>query len=113
MEISVSLPLDGAYLRRQCPSCAREFKWHHGPTDERPTDFADPPIYYCPYCGQPAGVDEWLTAEQVEYVQRMIAGPAMREVASELDVIARRSSGGFLSMTVESADEPEAPDPLV
>lgn len=113
MEISVSLPLDDGFLRRQCSNCGRQFKWHHGPTDDRPSDFADPPMYYCPYCGEPAGVDDWLTDEQVEYVQAMAAGPAMREISEEFERMARRHSSGLVKMSVKSTGEPELPDPLV
>ncbi len=112
MKISVSLPLDNGFLRRQCPNCGRQFKWHHGPTDDRPPDSVDPPMYYCPYCGEPAAVNNWLTDEQVEYVQGMAAGPAMREITDELKRMARRHSGGLLKMSVGSSGEPEAPDPL-
>lgn len=115
MEISISLPLDSGFLRRQCPNCGRHFKWHHGPTDDRPNDVADPPMYYCPYCGEPARPDEWLTDEQAEYVRGMAAGPAMREITDELKDIARRTrrkSRGLLSMSVKSSGQPEPPDPL-
>lgn len=113
MEIRVSLPLDGGFLRRQCPNCGRHFKWHSGPTDDRPDDFADPPMYYCPYCGKAAGIDEWLTDEQRDFTLGMAAGPAMREITDELSRMARRHSGGLLKMSVESSRQPEPSDPLI
>ena len=50
MEIRASLPLDADFLRRQCPECGRQFKWHVGPTEDTPEEFVDPPVYHCPYC---------------------------------------------------------------
>ena len=35
MDFQVSLPLDSdGFLRRECPHCMQEFKWHHGPANE-------------------------------------------------------------------------------
>ena len=33
MEVSFPLDSDG-FIRRECPHCEREFKWHHGPANE-------------------------------------------------------------------------------
>jgi hypothetical protein len=113
MDISVSLPLDGGFLRRQCPNCGRQFKWHHGPTDERPHDFIDPPLYFCPYCGEASTLDKWLTDEQREYMLGMAAGPATREITDELQRVVGRHTSKFLKMSVRPSSEPEPPDPLV
>jgi hypothetical protein len=52
MDIPITLPLDSdGFLRRECPKCEREFKWHEGPTEDRPQDWNDPPVYWCPLCG--------------------------------------------------------------
>lgn len=81
---SISLPADGTFLRRECPSCNRQFKWHHGPTDDRPEEEIDPSVYFCPYCGESALPDHWWTQEQAEYARQVSAGPIMREVTAEL-----------------------------
>lgn len=66
-------PIDcDGFLRRECPSCAGEFKWHNGPTDSRPDDVVDPPQYSCPLCGQRANHDQWFTQRQVEYQQELV-----------------------------------------
>lgn len=66
-------PLDtDGYLRRECPSCTGEFKWHNGPTDSRPDDAADPSQYSCPLCGRRASHDQWFTQRQVEYQQELV-----------------------------------------
>ena len=84
MEYSVSLPVDNGFLRRECPHCQRQFKWHHGPTDSRPPDAVDPNIYSCPYCGETAALGDWWTREQIEYVQRRTSsGPLIRSLAEE------------------------------
>lgn len=106
------MPLDSGFLRRECPNCMRQFKWHAGPTDDRPEDAADPPQYYCPYCGLPAGPDSWWTEEQVEYMEGVATGPAMRELEDELTDTARRASNRFFRISVESDATPSPPDPL-
>lgn len=104
---SMSIPLDEGYLRRECPHCERQFKWHHGPTDDRPKDFADPAVYFCPYCGETAGPDAWWTQEQLKHARNVLTGPALREVADELRKVVK-GSGGLLSMSVDY-DEPMPP----
>lgn len=103
-------PLDHGFLRRECPHCEREFKWHHGPTDDRPQDALDPDVYWCPYCGEPAPLDEWWTRVQLEFATQSLAGPAMQEIANELQQ-ALKSASGFVKTSVEY-DEVEAPDAL-
>lgn len=84
MELRITLPLDNGFLRRECPHCRRQFKWHDGPTDARPSDAPDPPFYHCPYCGDPAPPDAWWTEEQLEHAEQAVAGPALRAVEDEL-----------------------------
>lgn len=73
MEIPVELPLDSdGFLRRECPSCGDEFKWHYGPTDSRPDGIVDPPLYTCPLCGAKADGDRWFTQDQVRYQQQLV-----------------------------------------
>ena len=69
-EISVPIPTDhDGYLRRECPTCGGQFKWHHGPiSDESPSE-PSPSVYYCPLCGAAADTDAWWTQEQVAYAQ--------------------------------------------
>ncbi|MCH8565196.1 hypothetical protein LTH96_05545 [Nesterenkonia sp. LB17] len=65
-QIPVSLPLDSdGFLRRECPSCEREFKWFsHAEDDENAELVAQ---YFCPLCGVAAGSDSWWTHAQLEY----------------------------------------------
>jgi hypothetical protein len=70
VQLSISLPLDSDdFLRRECPTCEREFKWL--PQQEDAGDGEDasaatardaeaPQHYYCPYCAVTAPSDAWL-----------------------------------------------------
>ncbi len=111
MSYSVPLPLDEGFLRRECPHCERQFKWHHGPTDERPEDAADPEVYWCPYCGETAPPDHWWTSEQLEFAQASIAGPAIRDIADEFNSSLGGQRNSFIKMSM-SYDEPEPPSAL-
>lgn len=84
MEIPIEMPLDNGYLRRECPHCEREFKWHHGPTDDAPPDAPNPGRYTCPYCGEKADHDQWFTQAQAEHIRESAAGPAMQMISDEL-----------------------------
>lgn len=112
VEMSVAVPLDeDGFLRRECPTCEREFKW-------LPTETGDPPPpagYYCPYCGVQAQPDAWLTNAQVEMihnkVMREVVGPTMQDFGRSLGRIAQ-SSGGLIRAEVEGPDIPPEADPL-
>lgn len=108
---SISLPSDGPFLRRECPSCSRQFKWHHGPTDDRPEEEIDPSVYFCPYCGESALPDHWWTQEQAEYARQVSAGPIMRETTADLRKGLRTSRKSLIKFSVD-CEEPEPPAPL-
>jgi hypothetical protein len=77
--IAVSIPLDSdGFLRRECPTCEREFKWRPAAEDET-ADEPDAAGYFCPYCAIQAPVDHWHTRAQLDYVgaigTREIVGP--------------------------------------
>lgn len=115
MVFSVQIPLDSdGFLRRECPSCLRQFKWFYGETDDRPFDAVDPDEYCCPYCGSTAPSDHWWTQDQLDYAVGE-AGPEItreveRRMKREIDRINRRSS--FLKLDVATAPPPPPP-PLV
>ncbi|ELB92273.1 hypothetical protein Rwratislav_14918 [Rhodococcus wratislaviensis IFP 2016] len=79
--MNVPIPLDDdGYLRRECPTCEQQFKWHHGPINDEFEGGLEPSEYFCPLCGVPAGTDQWWTKEQIEYAQ----GRAMPEILTQL-----------------------------
>ena len=109
--ISVSLPLDAdGFLRRECPHCEQEFKWHHGKTEEAPEDYVYPEVHWCPRCGKSATLNQWWTPAQLEYTRSAAMGPALDQLGQELKDAVRGSK--FLKIEL-SNDRPEVPDPLV
>lgn len=114
MQIQVSLPLDAdGFLRRECPHCTQEFKWHHGPANEEAEAAQDPPAFTCPLCGQPAGPDSWFTQAQVDLIERASAPMVEKVVEDELDKIFRRVSSKHLSVKRTGRMElPDQADPL-
>ena len=73
ISIRVTMPLDSdGFLRRECPTCERQFKWFghaEGDSAAEPVD-----QYFCPLCGAQHGVASWWTREQLDYA-RDAAGP--------------------------------------
>jgi Zn ribbon nucleic-acid-binding protein len=61
-------------------------------------------MYYCPYCGLAAGPDEWWTESQLEYAEEIAAGPAVREIADELERALRPINRGLVNFSVEPPD---------
>ena len=111
---SVSFPVDNGFLRRECPHCQSQFKWHHGPTEDRPASAVDPDVYFCPYCGETARPDEWWTRDQIEYAEQAALGPITHDLGDEL----KRSLGqiqgsGLFKVTFSVGEnEPEPPAAL-
>lgn len=116
MNLSVSMPIDSqGFLRRECPRCEQQFKWHHGPANEEAEGQPPPPTYYCPLCGEPADVDSWWTQEQIEYARGVATPAAMRFIHDELAAAFRGSkylkfkagSGGDIPDVPASLTEPD------
>lgn len=110
--LGMSVPLDSdGFLRRECPTCEREFKWLPSTSDE---DEAAPPPdggYFCPYCAIQAPDSSWFTKAQIELATNTVAtevvGPMMKDFGRDL----QRDSGGFLNVTT-SYDAPDEMEPL-
>ncbi len=113
MEISVDIPTDeSGFMRRECPNCKRQFKWFLGASANRPEDFLDPELYYCPYCGEAAPHNAWWTKEQIEYAEAMAAGPAMKMASRELEKTLRGMKGLKFSPN-RNMRGPEPPLPMI
>lgn len=84
----MTIPLDSdGFLRRECPTCEREFKWR--PSDgeaEDAVESADDAGYFCPYCGVQAPGDAWLTQAQVALAQNIVAREVIGPMVSKLGV---------------------------
>jgi len=115
MEFSVSVPLDpDGFLRRECPTCGREFKWFHGRAEDTPDDWEDPEEYFCPYCGVQAGGDSWFTQAQAAYVEQVLLGHSSEFIHDELEDVTRsvNRQGGLIRMSISGAPTGSAPPPL-
>lgn len=109
----MELPLDEGFLRRECPQCARQFKWHEGPADDRPEDAVDLDIYFCPYCGETAPPDHWWTTEQLEHARQLAFGMASREIGNALkEVSKKRSKKSLVQFKVKQGNRPPTPNAL-
>jgi DNA-directed RNA polymerase subunit RPC12/RpoP len=53
VSFGMTIPLDSdGFLRRECPTCEREFKWRPSEAEvEEHDEPADTVGYFCPYCG--------------------------------------------------------------
>lgn len=69
--IQVSVPLDSdGFLRRECPHCRQQFKWHNGPANEEAeSQSRRRPAARTEGSCRPV-VDSWNTPEQVELFER-------------------------------------------
>lgn len=111
IEVSVPIPRDSdGFIRRECPHCMRQFKWHDGPANEEAEHHAPPATYNCPLCGQPAAVDSWSTSEQVELAQQAAMPQVMEMVQDDLEAMFR----GVKGMTYTRGDDavPDQSEPL-
>jgi hypothetical protein len=105
---SISIPLDSeGFLRRECPTCEREFKWL--PSEDEESATPDPSGYYCPYCGVQAKRG-WLTKPQAEAaraaVMRDVVDPMLDDFADNLG----RSSSGTFKVNVNRQRSPQPPE---
>ena len=100
-ELSMSVPLDSdGFLRRQCPTCERQFKWKSDDDDADDSVPAPEGGYFCPYCAVQAQPGSWFTEEQVEHAKRLALGehlgPALEGLSS--------AGGGLIEVEVSGAD---------
>lgn len=108
---SVSMPVDDdGFLRRECPHCLLQFKWHRGPTAEQPDGETDPAVYFCPLCGASAAANQWWTAEQLEYARQLAVGPLLREAYGSAQEAFRRIKG--ITISTSAFSNPNEPDAL-
>lgn len=113
MEVSLPLDSDG-FLRRECPLCEQEFKWHDGPANEEAEQQPASDTYYCPHCGEPAGPDSWWTQAQLDLIdnaQDRFIGQELGDLFKGLERSTRRSK--FVQFKADRVSVPDAADPLV
>lgn len=115
VELGMSLPLDlDGFLRRECPTCGREFKAFVDPDEDDDAEPDSDEGYFCPYCGVQAPGDAWWTKAQLELAESIIVaqvvGPAVKDLDESFKNLTRRSQG--MVRTSVKYDEPEEADPL-
>lgn len=110
----MTLPLDhDGFLRRECPHCLSQFKWHDGPASEQAEAEPAPVAYHCPFCGQPAGHESWWTQEQLDYARGLLTPAALREAQRQLKDAFRAAARGAVRIELNgNLDVPDAPLPL-
>jgi hypothetical protein len=112
--ISVSIPLDtDGFLRRECPTCEREFKWLPADGEAGDAEPAPEAGYFCPYCVVQAPNDQWFTKAQADHLASVGAheflGPLMDEMKRSFSGLNRPDSMIKVSVT---GDAPQQPEPL-
>ena len=113
ISIPMSLPLDeDGFVRRECPTCEREFKCTIAQDGETATPTPEGG-YFCPYCGVQAPPDAWWTKDQIEaahaVMYREVVGPELEKFQREIQRLNR--PGGFIQVSAEiTGDEPEEPN---
>lgn len=112
-EVSISLPLDSdGFIRRECPNCTGQFKWHDGPANEEAERQLPAHTYYCPLCGQPADPDSWWTREQLDFMEGTAAPAVMEAVDQELEKIFKGVKSSGLTYTRGRSRTHQTPMPL-
>lgn len=104
----MSLPLDGdGFLRRECPTCEREFKWRPSESEAEGAT-PDPAGYYCPYCGVQAK-EVWLTKAQVEVARATLVKEVVDPMLNDFTRKLQSSSSGMFKVTANHAPAPQPP----
>jgi hypothetical protein len=84
--LGMTIPLDSdGFLRRECPTCEREFKWQ--PSEGEAAEDAEPADdvgYFCPYCAIQAPTNAWLTQAQIALAQNIVARQVIGPMVSKI-----------------------------
>jgi hypothetical protein len=109
--MAIPVDLDG-FLRRECPTCEREFKWFPASGDEEGSVAGVPAGgFFCPYCGVQAPADAWFTKAQIALAQKIteteVIEPMLRKFADDIARTFRSAGMTIRSTPGRQADEPE------
>ncbi len=115
MTFGMPIPLDSdGFLRRECPTCEREFKWLPASGEDEGSETSANGGYFCPYCGVQSPASAWLTQAQVTLAQNIVAtevvGPMLRKFTDSIKRVGRDPSG-IISVDARY-DQPDKADPL-
>jgi hypothetical protein len=105
-EFSFAIPVDRErFLRRECPTCEREFKWRIAEEGEESAEMGESG-YFCPYCAVPADPGSFFTKAQSEVVQASVMGRVTEQFGESLSGIERQSGPVRISVTHSPTPEP-------
>lgn len=114
--LSMAIPVDSdGFLRRECPTCEREFKWLPTPADDDGDAVKDVRDggYFCPYCGVQAPTNAWLTKAQIAHAQRIAEAEVVEPMLAKFaDDITRKFRSAGMTTRSDRRRHVEAPDPL-
>lgn len=115
IQVTYELPIDNdGFVRRQCPSCEKQFKWHHGPASEEAEQQADAEVCYCPLCGTPATTDQWFTDDQVEHINAEAERATVPAFDDMLDDVFKGLNGPNIKVKrTGRLSVPIGPDPMI
>ena len=109
-ELPMSIPLDSdGFMRRECPTCERELKWHPTPEGEEGIPAPDAG-YFCPYCAVQAPTTAWWTQDQLKAVEAKVHNEVVKPMLYDFGQSLQRSSSANFKVTskpTESEDEPQ------
>jgi hypothetical protein len=109
VQIPMSVPLDSdGFLRRECPTCEREFKWRPTPEGEEGEPAPDAG-YFCPYCAVQAPIGSWWTKPQLAATESLVFDEVVKTQLDKLADSARRASSGFLEVSVKTTEAEKPP----
>jgi hypothetical protein len=105
-EFSLAIPVDSErFIRRECPTCEREFKWHIAEEGEESAP-AGEAGYFCPYCAVPADPGSFFTKAQCTLVEASATGLVAEELSERLAGIDQDSGPFQISVTPSPTPEP-------
>ncbi len=86
--LTMTIPVDSdGFLRRECPTCEREFKWLPASEDDDAAGMPDGG-YFCPYCGVQAPDDAWFTEAQLALARSIteaeVVEPMLNKFADDI-----------------------------
>jgi hypothetical protein len=109
MNIPISVPLDSdGCLRRECPTCEREFKWRPTPEGEQGAPVPEGG-FFCPYCAVQAPPGSWWTKPQLEAAASQAFDAVVNPQLGDLEESMERASGDFIKVSISGTDPPKPP----
>jgi len=112
IHLQVVLAADRGFVRRECPTCEREFKRLSERVDATTKDTS----FVCPYCYESAEATTWWTKPQLAYVHAVtrerVLAPQLREFQRSLQRM--NNGGGLFGLTFEmtGVEQPPALQPV-